>query len=110
MARKVFLRVLFGSSLLGMPFFILVSVLSERYWMTPFFVGFFIAELYSYYRWYYGSKRVKLQMRSQTQARHSYYDRWYKPADSTRLSYLKGKVGEITRRIRRRQAHKGARN
>src|SRR4030065_2837199 len=85
-----------------LPFFISVSLLAKGYWLTPFLVAGFVGEVYSVNRRWHGGKKEKLQMASQRSARHYYYDRWYFPADSTRLGYLADKIREIKRKTRRK--------
>ena len=85
-----------------LPFFIFVSLLANGYWLTPILIAGYIGEIYAAYRRLRGKKEEKLQMESQRPARHYYYDRWYFPADSTRLGYLADKIREIKRKTRRK--------
>jgi hypothetical protein len=84
------------------PMLIIASVLVKAYWMTPFLIVFWAAEVYTVlYRRSHAKKKEKLQMKSQIPTRRYYYDRWYLPADSTRLNYMAGKIREVKKKIRR---------
>jgi hypothetical protein len=84
-----------------LPFLIFVSLLAKGYWLTPFLVAFFVGEVSSVYRRWRGAKKEKLQMESQRPASHYYYDRWYFPADSTRLNYIREKIQELRKKTAR---------
>ncbi len=57
----------------------------------------YVGEIYTVYRRFYGTKKEKLQIESQKPAGHYYYDRWYYPADSTRMNFLADKARELKR-------------
>jgi len=85
-----------------LPFFIFLSLVANAYGWTTVLVAGYIGEIYTVYRRFYGTKKEKLKIESQKSARRYYYDRWYYPADSTRMNSLEDKAREIKRRLRRK--------
>jgi len=85
-----------------LPFFIFLSLVANAYGWTTVLVAGYTGEIYTVYRRFNGTKKEKLQIESQKSAGRYYYDRWYHPADSTRMNSLADKVREIKRKLRRK--------
>ena len=85
-----------------LPFFIFLSLIANAYGWTTVLVAGYIGEIYTVYRRIYGKKKEKLQIESQIPAGRYYYDRWYYPADSTRMSFLADKARELKSKLRRK--------
>ncbi len=100
--HRVFAKIVTALGLLVMPFFILISVLANNYWMVAILIVGYVGELYAFYRYTTGTRKVKHLMDSQRPTMHYYYDIWYKPADATRESYMAEKLREFKKKIRRK--------
>ncbi len=100
--RKKIGVLLLALELCILPFFIFLSLVANAYGWTTLFVAGYIGEIYTVYRRFYGKKKEKLQIESQKPAGHYYYDRWYYPAESTRMNFLADKAREIKRKLRRK--------
>lgn len=85
--------------------FIYLSTLTPNIWGTLIMGGFFtallIGTLYRNYRYYRAGPKEKQAMLKQKPTQMHYYNKWYRPADSTELEYQKQKAEEEKKKIRR---------
>jgi Flp pilus assembly protein TadB len=82
---------------------IYLSTFTPNIWGTLLMGGFFtallIGTLYRNYRYYRANQKEKQAMLKQRPTNMHYYNKWYRPADSTELEYQRQKAEEEKKRI-----------
>ncbi len=82
---------------------IYLSTLTPNIWGTLIMGGFFttllIGTLYRNYQYYRADSKEKQAMLKQIPTNMHYFDKWYRPADSTELEYQHQKAEEEKKRF-----------
>ncbi len=86
--------------------FLLVLVVNIKPWWASAFLTFIIAGylvwyFYMMYHMKHADKKKKEKISKQFSANHYYYDKWYTPADSTRMENEVNKLKKKKRILRK---------